>query len=235
MISGLHHITAISSDPKKNYDFYTKVLGVRFIKKTVNFDNPYTYHLYFGDEIGTPGSALTFFPYVNSPQGRRGAGQTLTIAFQIPKESLRYWFERFVNLGVKHEKIQKRFGESYIRFYDNDGLQMELMASDDQYADFRAWKDSPVPVEHQIRGFHSVSLGALKPSETEKLIIEFLEYEKFKEEEKIIRFKNKNAKRARYIDIVDLSTWTDRGINSVGTVHHIAFNIYTDKSQKEII
>jgi len=124
---GIHHVTAIASDPLKNFDFYMRDLGLRFVKKTVNFDDPSTYHFYYGDEIGSPGTILTFFPWAGAPAGRRGVGETHQAAFRVPLRSLRYWTQRFIEKGIPHEALEKRFGESVLPFTDPDGMALALV------------------------------------------------------------------------------------------------------------
>ena len=144
-IRGLHHVTAIASDPQRNLDFYTGLLGLRFVKRTVNFDDPGTYHLYFGDNRGTPGTILTFFPWSGARRGSRGTGQIEATAFAISPDSVSYWLERFKQHHVTAEQTSPRFGEEVIRFIDPDGLLIELIASSSP-AGIDPWPDSPVPV-----------------------------------------------------------------------------------------
>lgn len=160
-ISGIHHITAICSDAQKNIDFYTKLLGLRLVKLTVNFDDPTTYHLYYGDEIGHPGTILTFFPWSNAPKGYRGTGQAVTTSFLVPQNSIEYWKNRLNNKDVCFKEPTKRFeDEQVIRLYDSDGLELELVAhSSAEENDERFWKDGPISYENGIRGFYSVSLS----------------------------------------------------------------------------
>src|SRR3989337_22048 len=126
-ILGLHHITAIAADAQRNYEFYTKVLGLRMVKKTVNFDDPGTYHFYFGDEVGTPGSILTFFPWEGIGTGRTGTGMATEIGYSVPAGSLDFWAERFMRLNVKHGDIKENFGERSLLFADPDGLKINLI------------------------------------------------------------------------------------------------------------
>src|SRR5579859_6850277 len=153
-IAGLHHLTAIVADPQQNVDFYTRVLGQRLVKQTVNFDDPGTYHLYYGDEVGNPGTILTFFPFVGIPRGHRGVGQVAAVAFAIPSASLGYWRERLTAYGVTIEDAETRFGERVLAFADPDGLQLELVAGDAAGAQ-PGWTGGSVPPEHAIRGFHA--------------------------------------------------------------------------------
>src|SRR5947208_16456376 len=161
-IPGLHHVTAIASDPQRNLDFYAGVLGLRLVKRTVNFDDPETYHLYFGDEAGTPGSILTFFPWPGARSGRQGSGQVAVVSFAVLPGALGFWLERLVHHGVRHEGPARRGsgagGEQAIAFRDHDGLMLELVA--DPRAEARpAWGQAPgIPREHAIHGFHSVTI-----------------------------------------------------------------------------
>src|SRR5213596_525574 len=155
-INGLHHVTAIASDPQRNLDFYVGLLGLRFVKRTVNFDDPGSYHFYFGDNRGTPGTILTFFPWPGARRGIRGTGQVEATAFAISPDSIAYWLERLKQHHVTTEKTSTRFGEEVIRLIDPDGLLIELIASS-SHGSVEPWADSPVAAEHALRGFHGVS------------------------------------------------------------------------------
>src|SRR5919197_1963173 len=162
-ILGIHHVTAISSNPQKNIDFYTQVLGLRLVKLTVNFDDPTTYHLYFGDEIGRPGTILTFFPWPNAPKGHRGTGQVIATSFLIPEHSTDYWLVRLKSQKVPVQGPTKRFNdtEEVLTLYDPDGLELELVAnrSAAEERTHHVWEEGPIPIEHAIRGFYSVTLS----------------------------------------------------------------------------
>src|SRR5438876_11439687 len=142
-VLGLHHVTAISSDPQKTLDFYTKILGLRLIKLTVNYDDPSTYHVYFGDEIGHPGTVLTFFPWPGQPGGRKGAGQTTNTSFSVPRESIPFWQDRLKSHIVSQEATQKRFGETVLYFEDQDGQGLELVGNKENEGR-TGWTDGPV-------------------------------------------------------------------------------------------
>src|SRR3984885_12127747 len=156
-IVGLHHVTAISSAPQTNLDFYTQVLGLRFVKRTVNFDDPGTYHFYFGDDAGTPGTILTFFPWPHARRGHAGAGEVTHTAFSVPVGSLDYWEKRLGEHGVLAERTGKRFDEEVLTFADPDGMKLELVAHSDAGA-AKASRFSRVPQQHAIRGFFGVTL-----------------------------------------------------------------------------
>src|ERR1051325_6937750 len=155
-ISGLHHVTAIAGDPQRNLDFYVGTLGLRFVKRTVNFDDPGTYHFYFGDNRGTPGTILTFFPWPGARRGTYGTGQIETTAFAISPGSIGFWLDRLKQQHVAAEKTPARFAEEVIRLSDPDGLKIELIASS-SHGTIEPWPDSAIPAEHVIRGFHSAS------------------------------------------------------------------------------
>ncbi len=168
-IPGIHHVTAICDDPQQNIDFYVSLLGLRMVKQTVNFDMPETYHLYYGDELGHPGTILTFFSWPDAPKGRRGAGQIGTITFSIPLQSMDYWIERLSRHNLLIGGPNTRFDEQVLSFFDPDGLALELVAHSGTEK-YDAWKGSSVPAEHAIRGFHSVTLMEARPEYTAALL-----------------------------------------------------------------
>jgi len=221
-IPGLHHVTAIASDPQRNLDFYVGLLGLRFVKRTVNFDDPGTYHFYFGDRRGTPGTILTFFPWPGARRGIRGTGQVEATAFAISSDSIGYWLERLEHQHVTAEKTSTRFGEEVIRLADPDGLMIELIGSS-SHAQIEPWPDSPVPVEHMLRGFHSVSAALEGYERTARLFTDSFGY----------RLVNESGNRFRFASaddtapgrIVDLLCQPDTATGRVaaGSVHHIAF------------
>lgn len=230
-ITGIHHVTAIATDPQQNYHFYTEVLGLRFVKKTVNFDDKYTYHLYYGDEIGHPGTIMTFFPWPNALPGRRGTGQVQTTAFLIPPGSVDYWTDRLDNRNVDYGAPRSRFDEEVIPFDDPDGLGVELVAHPDAEA-VEPWKDGPVPAEHAIRGFYGVTL-ALEGYKRTADLLESMGFE---------FIGNENDQRFRYRSIgADIGTIVDlhcrpnlnRGYVGTGSVHHIAYRTADDDEQLE--
>src|SRR5687768_12074423 len=159
-ITGLHHITAIAGDAQRNYDFYTKVLGLRLVKKTVNFDDPGTYHFYFGDAVGTPGTILTFFPWAGIQQGYTGAGMATEIDYAVPYDALPSCKSRLEATGTKHGAIAERFGTAYLPFEDPDGLKLNLVAVKDD--DRKPWTTEIVGDADAIRGFHNVTLTVHK-------------------------------------------------------------------------
>ncbi len=229
-IAGLHHVTAIASDPQRNLDFYVGLLGLRLVKRTVNFDDPGTYHFYFGDACGTPGTILTFFPWPGARRGHRGVGQIEATAFAISPDSVGYWLERFKEQHVTAEKTSARFGEEVIRFTDPDGLLLELVASD-SIAQVESWADSTLPAEYSLRGFHSVSAALEGYERTAQLLTQSFGYHLVKESEN--RFRFAAASESGPGRIVDLLCMPDSrpGQVAAGSVHHIAFRAKDDHEQ----
>ena len=230
-VSGLHHVTAIASDPQRNLDFYVDVLGLRLVKRTINFDDPRTYHFYFGDGRGSPGTILTFFPWPNARRGGRGIGQIDATGFTTPPGSFGYWLERLKKNHVSAERAPKRFGQDIIRFADPDGLMLELIASAPA-SEVEAWPESSVPAEHSLRGFHSVSATLEGYERSAKLLVEVFGYELVKEEANRFRFSARNTTGpGRMIDLLCMPD-TQHARGGAGTVHHIAFRTPDDASQR---
>jgi len=229
-ITGLHHVTAIASDPQRTLDFYVGLLGLRFVKRTVNFDDPASYHFYFGDARGTPGTILTFFAWPGARRGIRGTGQIEAPAFAIPPDSVSYWLDRFKEHHVPAEKTLARFGEEVLRFADPDGLAIELIASISS-AGFEPWADSTVPVEHSLRGFHGVSIALEGYEQTATLLTETFGYRLV--ERLNNRFRLAAPSEAGAGRIVDLLCRPDGspGRVAAGSVHHIAFRARDDAEQ----
>ncbi len=211
-IPGLHHVTAIASDPQRNLDFYVALLGLRFVKRTVNFDDPGTYHFYFGDNRGTPGTILTFFPWPGARRGIRGTGQIDTTAFAISPDSVGYWLERFKQQHVTAEKTSPRFGRDVIRFTDPDGLLLELIASD-SLPEIEPWPNSPIPPEHALRGFYSVSAALEGYERTARLFTDSFGYRLIEESGNRFRFASLDESAPGRI--VDLLCLPDTGMGRV--------------------
>jgi glyoxalase family protein len=229
-IPGLHHVTAIASDPQRNLDFYVGLLGLRFVKRTVNFDDPGTYHFYFGDRWGTPGTILTFFPWPGMRRGIRGTGQIEATAFAISPDSVGYWLGRLKQQHVAAERTPSRFGDEVIRFVDTDGLLLELVASN-SLAPIEPWTDSPIPQEHALHGFHSVSAALEGYEKTARLLSDTFGYRLIKESGN--RFRFASSDEAATGRIVDLLCIPDSGAGRVaaGSVHHIAFRARDEQEQ----
>lgn len=231
-IIGLHHITAIAGNAQRNLDFYTKVLGLRLVKKTVNFDDPGTYHFYFGDETGTPGSILTFFPWEGIQRGRPGTGMATEIGYSVPKGSLPFWTQRLKAMNVKQGPAGERFGEAYLPFEDPDGLLLNLVETGD--ADNRKpWTVAGVSASAAIRGFHGVTLTVRNRKATEAVLKNVLGYELRKQEAGRFRFVTEAVATANAVDLVEEPAGT-QGINAGGTNHHVAFRVSDDKVLTEV-
>ena len=229
MVKGIHHVTAITGEPQPNLDFYVGILGLRFVKKTVNFDVPDTYHFYYGDEVGRPGTILTFFSWPDAPSGRRGTGQVATTAFSIPIDSLAYWQERLTSSGLQVEGPITRFGEQVLAFQDPEGLGLELVAHAEA-SQRPGWQNGPVPAEHTIRGFHSVTLSVVRYAQTGTLLTDLLGFQQTAQEDKRTRFEVGNSKEGSIVDVLNLSG-SARGIEAIGTVHHVAWRTANDEQQ----
>ncbi len=225
---GIHHVTAIAGDPQQNVDFYHSVLGLRLIKRTVNFDAPDTYHLYYGDEVGHPGTVLTFFPWPGAPRGRRGTGQTTTTSFSIPETSLGWWRQRIESKGVTVVSATTRLDSDVLAFEDPDGLLIELVAS--PAADPRPpWESGPVAQEHAVRGFHSVTLTESSLDATAELL-DTMHFRVAEEGPDRVRFAAADGAPGSLVDVVpDLRA--PRGLVAAGTVHHVAYRAPDDATQ----
>ncbi|WP_254763761.1 ring-cleaving dioxygenase [Natrinema marinum] len=217
---GLHHVTAIAGDPQDNADFYVGTLGLRLVKRTVNHDDTGTYHFYFGDGEGTPGTNITFFPWTDRGRdGRFGAGQTKTTAYAIPTDSVDYWRGRLESGGIDVEAAT-RFDETVLRFSDPDGIELELVATEAETAG-TPWEDSSVPAKHQLRGFYAVTLAVDGFGPTETILTDVLGYELESEADGRRRYRSATGGPGSIVDLVE--TDPGRGQMGVGTVHHVAF------------
>lgn len=229
-IQGIHHITAVASSPQENVDFYVHVLGQRLIKTTVNFDDPGTYHLYYGDETGSPGTILTFFPWLHMGRGKRGAGEAVGVTYRIPINSIGYWAERLERLGVAVRSAGEEFGEQMISFEDPDGMPLKLAAS--ALSDStRLWTDGPVPTEHAIRGFHGITLRVARVEPTADLLQQALGYVKTAQENGRHRF-TAASDMAAYVDL-EIDPEGRHGQFGAGSIHHVAFRTVDDEEQIE--
>jgi glyoxalase family protein len=217
---GIHHVTAIASDPQANVDFYTKVLGLRLLKRTVNFDAPHVWHLYYGDESGTPASILTFFPWPGVTKGKEGAGLTTATAFSVPPESIGFWHERINKLGLSTEPPLKRGDSEVLTLFDNDGMRLELVAS--QGDERSGWDGvSEVPQEHAVRGLHEVTLSERNLDPTAGMLTQFLGMELEGETSGAASFGMGDGGAGASVQVV--GGVQDRGLQAGGTVHHVAF------------
>ncbi len=225
-ISGIHHITVISGPAQDNYDFYTKVLGLRMVKKTINFDSPTTYHLYYGDYTGQPGTILTFFPWENAAQGKPQNGEVTEIMFMIPENSVDYWMGRLADQGISFENPVNRFGEQVLQFADHDRLKLSLVATESAN-EMPGWDNGEVEEAHSIRGFYGASLNLLHGKATEALLQD-MGYTFDAEEENRRRYRSA-AEMGSVIDIIEGENLLARV--GRGSVHHIAFRVEDDEHQ----
>jgi glyoxalase family protein len=222
-ILGLHHITAIAGSAKGNLDFYTKVLGLRLLKKTVNFDDPGTYHLYYGDETGSAGTILTFFPYENARRGRAGTGMATHIGYAVPEGSFDFWMNRFAEHDVPFGKPGEKFGEAFLPFQDPDGLLLELIVP--QKGDDRApWETTEVNAQVATRGFHSVTLTLREVAPTAAILTDIFGYTLLGQSGNRYRYGTDAVQQASIVDLLEAPN-EGRGIGGAGTNHHIAFRV----------
>lgn len=231
-------MTAIASDPQRNIDFYAGVLGLRLVKRTVNFDDPTTYHFYFGDEIGQPGSLLTFFPWPNAHRGRQGAGQAAVVSFGIVPSSVGFWLERLLKQGVEFEQPVTRFdGERVIALKDPDGLLLELVSHQRveqiEPIGLHAGSDAQVPAAHGIRGVYSVTLWQDGHQQTAELLTGSLGFKLAREQGSIFRYTSNDGSCGSIVDLrIVPGLWP--GVAGVGTVHHIAFRADSPTTQSRV-
>nr|WP_300006309.1 ring-cleaving dioxygenase [Tissierella sp.] len=222
---GLHHITSIVGNPQENVDFYAGVLGLRLVKKTVNFDDPGTYHLYFGDEDGNPGTIITFFPWADASQGKIGSGQVGVTSYAIPKGAMSFWEERLESFNIEISKTE-RFGEKYLEFDDPHGLRLEIVEREDGALNTRNF--GGIKSQSAIKGFAGATLLSSEPEETADLLENVMGLERIGEEGELIRFSSSSD----IGNIIDLKfTETERGQMGVGTVHHIAWRASDNEDQ----
>ncbi len=228
-IAGIHHVTAITSDAQKNIDFYCGVLGLRLVKLTVNFDDPASYHLYYGDELGRPGTVMTFFAWPGGYPGRIGPPQVTSTAFAVPAGSLTHWADRLDKHGVKAKPAITRFHDRVLEFTDPDGMHLEIAAVEQPGG--QAWKGGPVPIEHAIRGFHGVTISEEGYEKTAKLLSDVMGFKS--EESEQNRFRYRAGSGDGFASTVDLLCVPDarHGGMGAGIVHHVAFRTADDASQ----
>lgn len=224
---GIHHVTTLASAAQPTLDFHAGVLGLRLVKRTVNFDDPGTWHLYFGDATGAPGTLLTLFPYAGLPQGRSGAGQFSRVAFAVPSGSLDWWAARLRQHGVAVEGPVTQFGETVLRLQEPDGLAYDLVAAD-YAAALPGWAGGTVPAAHAIRGIHAVQLHERAQAGGDMLLTELFGFTAVGTEGDVTRFRA--AGEPGLGRLVDLrrTSGADRGANGAGTVHHVAFRVTDD-------
>lgn len=225
--TGIHHITAIVGHPQENVDFYAGILGLRLVKKTINFDDPGTYHLYFGNEGGKPGSIITFFPWANAYQGRIGDGQVGVTTYVVPSGAMDFWKNRLSKFNVEYIEVE-RFGENYLQFDDPHGLHLEIVAREE--GELNSWTFGEVSKEVAIKGFGGAILYSSRPKETAATLVDVMGLEVVGTEGDYTRFKA----TADIGNIIDVKmTMGVRGTMGVGTVHHIAWRAKDDADHQE--
>src|SRR5262245_4637612 len=250
-IFGIHHVTAITSDPQRNIDFYTGILGLRFVKLTVNQDDPTSYHLYYGDELGRPGTILTFFHWPNIPRGHRGTSQVVATAFLVPEGSINYWMNRLMKNQIEFHGPFTRFDdEQVLSLHDPDGLELEIVAprsADDRSSNI--WKEGPVPIQHAVRGFYSVTLSEEGYERTASVLTNELGFVPTRQDGSRFRYEIPTAKSsssakadaeeaglkggAKIVDVLCLP-YTQQGVIGIGSVHHVAYRTPTDAQQQAV-
>ncbi len=230
-IQGIHHITAIAGNAQRNFDFYTRVLGLRMVKKTVNFDDPGTYHFYYGNETGAPGTILTFFPWEGIVNGRAGTGMATEIGYSVPAGSLEFWADHFKTHKIAQDPIAQRLGETYLPFKDPDGLKLNLIVS--KYGDDRKpWTTADITATTATKGFHGVTLTLKSIVATAGILTDIFGYELKEQEGNRYRFITPAGSTASVVDLVESPNET-RGLSGGGTNHHVAFRVPNDAVQME--
>jgi glyoxalase family protein len=232
LVHGIHHVTAISGDAQQNFDFYTEVLGLRLVKRSVNQDVPDTYHLFYADAEGHPGTDLTFFPWPQMPPGRKGAGLAVEVGLAVPAGSLAFWAERLAAHGVDQDAPEARFGEPVLRLRDPHGLELSLTETSDA-REAAPWQGSPVPERHQIRGFHTVRLWERDLAASARFLREALGFEPVAEEDGWQRFGVDGGGSGKWLEMRELPGGR-LGAWGTGAVHHVAFRVAGDEEQLEV-
>jgi glyoxalase family protein len=229
-IKGLHHVTSMAADARTNNQFFTDVLGLRRVKKTVNFDSPDVYHLYYGDETGAPGTVMTYFPFPDMGPGRPGTGEVGTTVFSVPEGSFGFWSERLSKRGVTDLKAEVTFGEKRLNFAgpDGDGFALVEVRDDNR----PVWTANGVNEDHAIRGFHSVAMR-LRDEEATAELLKFMGYEPLDAGDGVTRFIMPGSNGAGIIDLETMPN-LQRGLQGAGSVHHVAFSVENREKQLEV-
>lgn len=230
-IEGLHHVTAIAGEPQVNIDFYAGVLGLRLVKLTVNFDDPTTYHMYYGDGRGHPGTVMTFFPWPGAFKGRIGTGQLTVTSFAVPDKSLPYWRERLRKHRIEFDEAMSDFGEELLFLRDPDGLQLELVSTSHVNPD-RMWERGPVPAEHAVHGFHHVTLSENGYERTASLLTDTLGFKQIAKQGNRFRYAIADGAPSTMVDLVCAPEGRPGSI-AIGTVHHVAWRTTTNAEQAQ--
>ena len=226
-ITGLHHLTAIATDAQANIDFYAGLLGLRLVKKTVNFDDPSAYHLYYGDETGAPGSIITFFYWPGARRGRVGPGQPTAIIFAAPSASLDYWRDRLARHDVTAE-TRTRFGEDVLAFADPDGIRIEIVGAENDPR--TGWSGAGIPAEHAIRGMYTSELTVREAKPTEALLTDLMAHRLVRREGNRARFEAGPGGSGNYVDVIE-DRHGPQGTGGAGTIHHIAYRVASDEAE----
>lgn len=230
LITGIHHITALASDAQKNVDFYAGILGLRMVKKTVNFDAPEVYHLYYGDEQGSPGTIMTFFPYMGIPPGRKGKGQLTVTSFSVSENAFDYWIKRLGRFGISHTPPEERFeDELYIYFEDNDGLGLELIFNKTDKR--RGFTYGNIPLEYSLKGFYGITLSEETYEKTAGLLTAQMDHNKIAETGNRFRY-SASGKPGAFVDVLCCPD-SLQGLGGAGTIHHVAFATADQATQLE--
>ncbi|EAU41705.1 Possible dioxygenase/glyoxalase family protein [Fulvimarina pelagi HTCC2506] len=230
---GIHHVTAIAGPAGRNVDFYTRVLGMRLVKKTVNFDDPGSYHLYYGDEAGSPGTILTFFPWEHAASGRLGVGEAQETVLRVPEDAIGWWIQRLIEHGVAHDKPVKRFGETVLAFRDPDGMRLALAAVPGASSE-TSWPTEDIPADVAIRGFHSVSLLVEEKAPTAAILTGVLGFSEIATEETTTRYAVEGNPIGGIVDIRAVGGFLKPRFGA-GSVHHIAFRAADDDEQAAMV
>lgn len=236
MTQGIHHITAIASDPKKTHHFYTKILGLRLVKKSVNQDQVEAYHLFYGDKLGYPGMDLTFFTFGNTPPGRNGAGAVSTISLGVRERSLGWWQKRLATNSIRYEKPRDSFGLPRLSFWDNDGQELELVGLPDhkyKSASKEIWVSRDIDEKYAICAFHSARLSVLSKDAVEPVLTQVLDYEALDYDGSVTLYKLNGQSRASYLEVEEHPSEL-QAASGTGTVHHIAFRVANEARQLEV-
>ena len=235
-IQGIHHITVMASDPQRNIDFYTRILGQRFIKRTINFDDPGTYHLYYGDFVGSPGTIMTYFPWPGAQRGRSATARWRPAPTTFCRRPSTIWRTRLQAHGVAGLTREKRFGADVLAFEDPDGMIVELIAHEGRPAP-TFWRDGPIPEEHALRAFHGVTIWVENADRTAQLLTEQMGYTLVGEENggkgRRLRFQGASDDYGMVVDLLE-RPGQPRGQMGAGTVHHVAFRSANDAEQAEV-
>ncbi len=231
-VHGIHHVTCITGDAQINLDFYTRVMGLHLVKRTVNQDVPDTYHLFYADGVGTPGTDLTFFPWPSMPPGRTGIGLTVEVPFAVPEGSIPYWQRRFEQFQVEHSQLERRFGELTLPFKDAVGVRLALV----EVAEPRQivpWENSPIPPEAQLHGMHAIRMWERDLAPTQELLTACMGFTLLASEDGWNRYAAEGGGSGKYIDVKQLPG-EHRGQWGIGSVHHVAWRVHDTTEQMSL-